>query len=500
MPHPDNVSRRDFLVTAGTASAAGLVLGSALPAAAQKPDNPVVVENQKLGTTDWLLKNPKVTPPHPLWHMFGLRCPWIEGFCSHATIRAGQTLSIYVNTDPESRFTLDIYRTGYYGGKGGRLMTRIGPLQGTKQPTPEPGFQRAIICDWKTSIELPIPGDWLSGVYVGKLTELREGIDSYVIFIVRDDRKADMLFQCSDMTWQAYNRWPFNFSLYCKGESDAFIGSGVDVGINRPFGKYTQMVDQPLSCGSSEYFLTEFPIAYWAEQQGYDISYISNWDTHYGAGLDRAGGFLSIGHDEYWTQEMYDNVKGAIDRGTSVAFLSGNAVFCKIRLKPAPDGRADRIFERDGRFNPREKWLMGAMSTGPVIGGADWTCRLPDHWLFEGTGMREGDSIRNLVGWEYHGDPADIPGLEVVASGPTDGRRFPDRQPASQNQAGVYTATIYPGPRGNFVFNAATCWWADGVSEPPGYLRSDWYGRRNGPDPRVQRITKNLLDRMKRPT
>ena len=31
---------------------------------------------------------------------------------------------------------------------------------------------------------------------------------SYVVFIVRDDRPADILFQCSDNTWQAYNRWP----------------------------------------------------------------------------------------------------------------------------------------------------------------------------------------------------------------------------------------------------------------------------------------------------
>ena len=314
-------------------------------------------------------------------------------------------------------------------------MASLGPLQGSAQPTPEPGNQRVIVCDWKTSIQLPIPADWLSGVYVGKLTELREGIDSYIVFVVRDDRQADILIQCSDMTWHAYNRWPFNFSLYCKDESDAFTGSGVDVSVDRPFGKYTQMVDQPLSCGSGEYFLTEFPLVYWAEQQGYDVSYISNWDTHYGAGLDRARGFLSVGHDEYWTQEMYDNVKSAVAHGLNVAFLSGNAVFCKISLKPALDGRPDRIYERDGRFQPREKWLMGAMSTPPVIGGADWICRQPDHWIFAGTDMRAGDGIQNLVGWEFHGDPADIPGLQVVASGPTDGRRFPG-YPTREPQSG----------------------------------------------------------------
>ena len=49
---------------------------------------------------------------------------------------------------------------------------------------------------------------------VAKLTEFTEGLQSYIVFIVRDDRRADFLFQCSDNTWQAYNRWPENESLY----------------------------------------------------------------------------------------------------------------------------------------------------------------------------------------------------------------------------------------------------------------------------------------------
>jgi hypothetical protein len=62
---------------------------------------------------------------------------------------------------------------------------------------------------------------------------------------------------------------------------------------------------------------------------------------------------------------------------------------------------------------------------------------------------------------------------------------------------GTYTATIYPGPRGNIVYNASTIWWADGLSQPPGYVRPAVYTRPQGPDPRVQRITRNLLERMR---
>ena len=102
--------------------------------------------------------------------------------------------------------------------------------------------------------------------------------------------------------------------------------------------------------------------------------------------------------------------------------------------------------------------------------------------------MKQGDGIPGLVGWEYHGEPADIPGLEVVATGPTQ----------SHHGTGVYTATVYPGPRGNFVFNASSCWWSHGLAEPPGHVRPATYAAMpEGPDPRAQRITANVLERMR---
>ncbi|MBL8856568.1 MAG: hypothetical protein JNK57_21575 [Planctomycetaceae bacterium] len=67
--------------------------------------------------------------------------------------------------------------------------------------------------------------------------------------------------------------------------------------------------------------------------------------------------------------------------------------------------------------------------------------------------------------------------------------------PGSLN-GGVYTATVYPGPKGNFVFNASTCWWADGLSEPPGYMRPTAAIPPQGPDTRCQQITHNVLRRM----
>ena len=60
-----------------------------------------------------------------------------------------------------------------------------------------------------------------------------------------------------------------------------------------------------------------------------------------------------------------------------------------------------------------------------------------------------------------------------------------------------WTATLFQGPKKNFVFNAATIFWSQGLSSPPGHMLpwSHW-SRPHGPDERVQKITHNLLQRI----
>jgi len=267
------------------------------------------VENRRTGTTDWLLTRvepPPEPPPgavaHPEYRAFQRRRA-IEGYCSHASIRAGQTLSVHVSTDPPSPFRCDVYRLGYYGGAGGRLVTSIGPIPGTTQPTPADGPKDLIECRWATSFTLPITDDLVSGVYLGKLTAETSGYQAYVVFIVRDDRDADLMFQCSDLTWQAYNRWPGWRSLYDWRGNIWHTSPGADVGFDRPYSFYYNLLPSAFNeqtNGSGEFTLWEFPLAFWLERHGYDVTYVSNLDTHTDRnGLLRAKGLLSVGHDEY---------------------------------------------------------------------------------------------------------------------------------------------------------------------------------------------------------
>ena len=498
-------TRRQILRTAAAGSLASSVYSRVAVAQDKNAADPERIhrENELPGTRDWMTTNVRIDPKTRY------RCPWIEGYSSRTSVRSGDSITLHVSTNPPSPFLIDVYRLGYYQGHGGRLVMKVGPIEGSEQPDPPVGPQRLRECGWAPCTTIAIPGDWVSGVYLAKLTAEQERLQSYIIFVVKDDRKCDFLFQVSDTTWNAYNRWPSQFSLYDDGKKEWYWGPNVRTSFDRPYGKYCQVVDAPLSVGSGEFLLWEFPLAYWMEQQGYDVSYLSNLDTYAGpAGLRRAKGWLSVGHDEYWSLSMFETMKTMVAEGLNVAFLSGNSVCGVIDINPSSDGRPGRIIERVGRFGsprkeeiergfpeealftkngPNEATLMGAQSTYPVTGGGAWTCRKPEHWLFAGTGMKEGEGIPGLVGWEWHGEPAPIPGLEVVASGKTTGTRA----------EGIYTATIYPGPKGNLVFNAATIWWADGLSEPPGYVRPAVYTRPQGPDSRVQRITRNLFERMR---
>ena len=492
-------TRRDFL-SASTAAAA-LSAASAAPAA----PGLIRTENARAGSSFQLTR---MIPDGAKSH----RTSRIEGYCSRQSVKAGEKLDFFISTKPVSKFILEIFRTGYYGGAGARHMTTLGPFDGKTQPVPEMGANRLRECQWEASTSLTIPADWTSGVYLGRLSTVPDNADqpywqSYVIFIVKDDRKADILFQCSDNTWQAYNQWPVNESLYT--DPRAAHAPGVSVSFDRPYGKYVQIFDNPQSMGSGEFLLWEFPISYWLEKEGYDVTYCSNVDNLDPANLSRVKAMVSPGHDEYWDLRQYQNVKAAIADGLSVLWLSANDVYMVTPFTPNAAGDANRRLTREtcyGEFReeekdayskvlgpfenpgPDEREIIGARTIVPFNGGGDWTCAQPDHWLFAGTGMKKGDSIPGLVGWEFHGDPDTArEGLQVVAEG---------NVWAGGTRLGKYAATVFEGPRQNIVFNASTIFWGQGLSSPPGHM-IPWshYSRPHGPDERVQKITANVLKR-----
>lgn len=449
-------------------------------------------ENAKTGTVDWQLQffrfdTPVTLASYPLNR--GLRSSAIEGYASKTSVLPGEEIDFMVSLEPAGSFIMDIYRMGYYAGTGGRHMLRLGPFKSTPQPMPMMTVERLRECNWEKSTTLTIPKEWPSGVYLGKLSrDERFGFQSYVIFVVKEHRNSDLLCQVSDLDWQAYNKWPGNDSLYDDGTPEVwYTGPNVRVSFNRPYAKYCQVLDSPLSAGSGEFLLWEHPMAYWLEEQGYDVTYCSNLDLHMDPGiLGTSKALISMAHDEYWSRKMFEEALRARDDGLSIAFFSGNAVCQEVIFYDSMvTGAPCRNFARKKRFTD-ERTLMGSTTYGSGYG--DWVVTKPDHWVYQGTGLRKGDKIPAIIGWEFHGPPlAEIEGLEVIAA-----------SELRTSKGSSHAAVVYPCPKGNWVFNAGTIWWPEGLSQPPGHspARTNGVAGTFGVNSNAQKITRNVLERM----
>ncbi|MEU4424418.1 N,N-dimethylformamidase beta subunit family domain-containing protein [Actinoplanes sp. NPDC024001] len=319
MPKFRIFQRRALLVLVLVATA--LFVPPAGPAAADPCAplvNPVACENTKPGT------------PRGTWDVSGAGSAALQGFPTEMSVDVGETVHFKVRSTAAS-YRLDIYRMGYYGGNGARLIDSVNPVGRQSQPDCLSNAATGLVdCgNWAVSASWPVPATAVSGIYFARLvrTDGTSGA-SHVLFVVRDDaRRSDLLFQTSDTTWQAYNTYGGN-SLYTGSPA----GRAYKVSYNRPI--------TTRGTGSEDaVFNAEYPMVRFLEANGYDVSYFSGIDTdRRGALLRNHRVFLSVGHDEYWSGPQRANVEAARDAGVHLAFFSGNEVFWKTRWETAVDG------------------------------------------------------------------------------------------------------------------------------------------------------------------
>ena len=239
-------------------------------------------------------------------------------------------------------------------------------LRGVDQPLPTPDPTYFMVeCRWTKSFILTTsnrsdPTDWVSGVYVAKITA-SSGKDRYIIFVVRDDNRASSLvYQQSVNTYQAYNSW---------GGEPLFSSSprAVKVSFNRPY----------FQGGGTGHFLSyEFDMVAFLEREGYDVSYTTDVDTHErGNLLIHHKGFLSVGHDEYWSRRMRRNVAAARNAGVGLGFFSANTMYWQIRYEPSPITGVSR---------PHHRWLQRDRESGRPCGFESRVVP-PDYYSIQGS-------------------------------------------------------------------------------------------------------------------
>ncbi|HEX2908929.1 MAG TPA: N,N-dimethylformamidase beta subunit family domain-containing protein [Phototrophicaceae bacterium] len=446
----------------------------------EAPANSVVAENCQAGTDDWRITS----------DVFG-----IEGYVSLESVTAGDTLEFFVNTTAPA-FDLYIYRSGYYGGLGGRLVETIENLAGVQQvPCDVDAATGLITCSrWAASYRLTIPQEWVSGIYIGKLVRRDNGGENQILFVVRDDERAsDILYQMSTTTYQAYNGYGgksiYNFnSGECPTVSEN--ARAVKTSMNRPYGSMIGSVFNP-----NIYDYVEYPLVHWLESQGYDVTYSTNLDTHR-SGLPNAKNallshklFVSSGHDEYWTQEMRNAVTAARDAGVNLAFFSSNVAYWRIRLENDPiTGKADSVmvgykttesgqpdpvmatgtYRDPAGVNNPENELVGIQymgDNGQIFFPVRVTTEQGQDRIYRNTGLDAMPANtyinlgKNLVGWEWdqvvdNGHTPD--GLTILAESPSYGAKLMDAGRYYDVSTNVSHITRYTAPSGATVFATGT--------------------------------------------
>ena len=445
--------------------------------------------------------------PHPLF---------VEGYAGRVSYAPGEDLTLHVSTSAAA-FQVEIFRVG---AKGESVWSSAA-VAGREHPVPEDASSHG--CRWPASLTLKIPTDWRSGYYQVSL-RARDGGGKFIqrnartaegscFFVLRPavpGKASKILLQFATHTYNAYNNWG-GFSLY------AYNGRGGNQG-------HRVSCERPPASLFSNW---EQQFVEWAERNGYVFDYAANGDLEFHPEMLKAYRLvLSVGHDEYWSGPMRDHLEKFIAEGGNVAFFSGNT--CCWQVRSEDDGRALTCYKQNFYVDPvyqkREfKTLSTAWShhllkrpenelTGVgflwggfhrshgqfMDGSGAFTVHRPDHWIFEGTGLKRNDAFGGkdtIVGYECDGCELEW----------RDGLPFPtfkDGTPESFTVLGTAPARWHPADcewyekweigrtgaaclglytRGGTVFTAGTTDWSHGLK---------------GGDPAVERITKNIIERL----
>ncbi|WP_430784586.1 N,N-dimethylformamidase beta subunit family domain-containing protein [Actinoplanes sp. G11-F43] len=449
----------------------------------------------------------------------------IEGYFGRESVAPGEPIRIHASTTAP-RFRVDFVRLGAEPRYAG--STHWLPGQHSPRPMIAGHADPSVDWDWPAHTFTP-PDDWRPGLYAaffetadvapargGPLRGF--GRDALVVRAGRERNR--ILYKVSTFTRHAYNRgdgtgFGDGASLY---DDPVYLpGQGHKVSFRRAGG-----ID----------FLAywDAPFLAWLERSGYAVDLCTDLDLHEDPGLlDGYRLLLSVGHDEYWSAEMRTRTGEFVSSGGNVAFLSGNTCWWRVRVTDGGTAFVSDTDHRVGDVYPRlpapdlwwpiapENTLTGVSFRNGGMWPGGWpgdrprtgfTVQHADHWVFAGTGLRDGDRLGEgtpLIGYEcdgaaFHrdasglarptgadGTPADFTILGIAELTPvhddfhhlrTGHWNCPDRDSDGPRAAtmGVHS------PGAGTVFTGATTDWPVVVA--------------SGADPLLERVTRNVLDRL----
>lgn len=463
-----------------------------LPVAARADNGPVPADNALPGTQGWY--SPTAPQPTPADQYAG-KIASIDGWVWPLSARPGERLDLHVSAVGGVRYRVEVYRLGWYGGAGARLMACVPDCgadeAGVSQPAPPPPDPTTgeVRAPWGVTDSVPIGGDWPSGMYVAQL-RITSGPGTGRVrrlpFVVTApaSQVSRILVVVPVNTWQAYNGWGGK-ALYDSHSADGRRASAVS--FERP---WMEGIEQ------STWRYDEYPLVRFLERHALDVSYATDADV--AARPEIVAGHavvMTSGHGEYWTRQERDAFEAARAAGQSLAFMGANTGYWQVRYadeghtlvgyKSTADPIADPALKtvrfRDvGRpecallgveYGAASGWDLGRSAGYGVVDTS-----LSDPWLAAG-GFSAQATLPDTVGYEWD---------QVTPGCPTPPLTRLFHWPGSPGFDGA-DAVRYTAPSGATVFAAGSLQFSWGLDA--------WrYDSPSGAsDPRLERFTMRML-------
>jgi hypothetical protein len=440
----------------------------------------VARENAKVGNSNWDKNVPPEYSGDYMSSESGVTPQWgkgtkksVEGWLDSPSGICGDQIGLHISGNSRA-VTIKIYRMGYYGGAGARLITStsLAPVKRGSAPTITRAPTSTVSTNWPLAWSLKINRATIPGQYILRLDD--GGADSSFVplTIVDPTIKSSITLVAATLTWQAYNQWG-GYSLY-KGPNMTRGTRSTIVSFNRPYD----------GDGSGQFRYMEYPVLKIAEHLGLDMNYITDLELDANiASLRNTKSILIGGHGEYWTANMRANVQSAVDRGINFVSLGGNAAYARPRLQannrqmimwrasPADPNRNDPLLAttswRSFPISQPEAKLLGAQYVGLGV-SADYTIPHPNRWPF--TTMTRPSLLKSIVGREVDSPLYSIgPAVEVLANAAIN----------FHGKAVTIMATYYTNSKNAGVIDISTNGWTCAIDDI-----CPWH-------PQISRDTKN---------
>ena len=480
----------------------------------------------------------------------------INGYPDNASTYPGQTVNFHVSTTAP-QFRIEIYRQG----AALSLVTTLGPNAGFY------AADHAYNQDWGTAAvsngveaagwpgySFDVPADFVSGAYIAMLIELDENGDTTplsllntgttytptakMLFVVKSANpgyESQMLYKLPYFTYQAYN-FSGGSSVY-QGPNpgtavtlhrpgggtggqpwDSLTGSASL--FNKPYGNWDPFDDYSADSvkGSPRQTFEHWDAKFisFLESQGYRVDYCTDMDIHLDNDLALLSNYslvLSVGHDEYYSDDMRNNLESYVAAGGNIAFFSGNTCYWHLYFPNDDLLTIDRDFEWGNPLNAEygnpvrpensltgvSYWNAGERNADGASGTNNstnlkhvgYTVQHTYLWPFENTGLKEGDTFgaeEGLIGYECDGATFDSHGAKPYIPDFSQDTPpsfvilgFADTSSFNDAAVGAHYATMGMYSETGTVFTGATTDWP----------RVVWEGERGS-----AQITRNVIDRL----